>query len=84
MLCCSAPQFGVNRRIIAFTDVILEKGKMKPLPLNSSLGVRWYVYINPKITAKSEGKSENEESSASIPFLVGRVERPGLIFGLIL
>lgn len=77
--CCSAPQFGVNRRIIAFTDVILENDQFRNAEKYSQLS-SWYVYMNPRITAKSKNQIENLEESASIPFLIGRVNRLGLTF----
>ena len=79
--CCSAPQFGVNKRIIAFTDVILEKDEFQAAVTPSMPYVNsWYVYMNPRITAKSQQQIENVEHSASIPFLIGRVKRLGSIF----
>ena len=76
--CCSAPQFGVNKRIIAFTDAILEKDEFRPADMTAPSS--WYVYMNPRITAKSQQQIENVEHSASIPFLIGRVKRLGSIF----
>ena len=65
----TAPQLGVNRRIIAFNNVRIEEGRF--FPDEKHFG-EWYLLINPIITRISKFKSEGPvETSASTPRLFG-------------
>ena len=65
----TAPQLGVNRRIIAFSNVRIEEGRFFPDEKHID---EWYLLINPIITRISKFKSEEPvETSTSTPRLFG-------------